>query len=112
MGNRTMPGYQTGPGNRLLSDGTFHYRYDNEGNMVTNMEIAAGTRSEYSSDYRNRLVQVVVKNAGGTVIRQSGYTYDPFAKRIGLSDAKHKRDKTCCNAAPVLRCGPRQRLPP
>lgn len=59
-----MPRYQTGPGNRLLSDGTFNYQYDNEGNMVTKMEIATGMRTEYGWDYRNRLVQVVVQNAG------------------------------------------------
>jgi len=29
-----MSGYQTGTGNRLLSDGTFNYTYDNEGNML------------------------------------------------------------------------------
>ncbi|MGQ9574249.1 MAG: hypothetical protein ACUVUC_02940 [Thermoguttaceae bacterium] len=52
MGNRTMPGYQTGPGNRLLSDGTFHYQYDNEGNMLAKTEIATGTRTEYTWAYR------------------------------------------------------------
>ncbi|MGQ9576335.1 MAG: hypothetical protein ACUVUC_13555 [Thermoguttaceae bacterium] len=88
-----MPGYQTGPGNRLLSDGTFHYRYDNEGNMVTNMEIAAGTRSEYSSDYRNRLVQVVVKNAGGTVIRRVAIRMIRSPSRSGFRTIRTARGR-------------------
>ena len=33
-GNRTMTGYSTGDHNRLLSDGTFYYTYDNEGNQT------------------------------------------------------------------------------
>ena len=34
-GNRTMTGYSTGTGNRLLSDGTYNYTYDDEGNTLT-----------------------------------------------------------------------------
>lgn len=30
-GNRTSTGYQTGTNNRLLSDGTYAYEYDDEG---------------------------------------------------------------------------------
>ena len=39
-GNRTMTGYSTGTGNRLASDGTFNYTYDDEGNLATKTEIA------------------------------------------------------------------------
>ncbi len=76
----------TGTGNRLLSDGQFNYTYDNEGNMLTKTEIATGNVTEYAWDYRNRLTSVTLKNSGGTVLKQSQYTYDPFDKRIGVSD--------------------------
>jgi hypothetical protein len=33
-GNRTNPGYVTGPDNRLLSDGTYSYSYDAEGDRT------------------------------------------------------------------------------
>ena len=86
LGNRTMSGYQTGTGNRLLSDGTFNYTYDNEGNMLTKTEIATGKVTEYTWDRRNRLTNVTIKDSGGSVIQQSDYTYDAFDKRIGVSE--------------------------
>ena len=85
LGNRTMPGYRTGAGNRLLSDGTFDYTYDHEGNLLTKTEIATGTTTEYTWDHRNRLTGVVTRDAAGTVIQESRFTYDPLDKRIGAS---------------------------
>ena len=49
--------YQTGPANRLLSDGTFQYEYDAEGNLIRKTETATGNATEYTYDHRNRLVQ-------------------------------------------------------
>ena len=46
-GNRTNAGYVTGDHNRLLSDGTYSYEYDNEGNRVRRVEIATGAVTEY-----------------------------------------------------------------
>ncbi len=54
--------------------------------MLTKTEIATGNVTEYAWDYRNRLTSVTLKNSGGTVLKQSTYTYDPFDKRIGVSD--------------------------
>ncbi|MBN2216250.1 MAG: hypothetical protein JW719_02620, partial [Pirellulales bacterium] len=34
-GNRTGGGYVVGPNNQILSDGTYNYAYDNEGNLLT-----------------------------------------------------------------------------
>jgi hypothetical protein len=34
-GNRTNTGYTTGDNNRLTSDGTFNYTYDDEGSRET-----------------------------------------------------------------------------
>jgi RHS repeat-associated protein len=84
VGNRTMSGYQTGTGNRLLSDGSFNYTYDNEGNLLTKTEIATGKVTEYTWDYRNRLTNVKQKDSGGTVIQEQIYRYDPLDRRIGV----------------------------
>jgi YD repeat-containing protein len=89
-GNRTSSGYQTGPNNQLLSDGTYAYEYDDEGNRTKRTEIATGKVTQYVWDYRNRLTQVVFKDAAGNVvksIRQSRrfaieYTYDVADRRI------------------------------
>jgi RHS repeat-associated protein len=82
VGNRTMSGYQTGTGNRLLSDGTYNYTYDDEGNLVTKTEIATGKKWEYTWDYRNRFTNVKEKNASGQILKESNFTYDPFDKLI------------------------------
>jgi len=83
-GNRTMPGYTTGTGNELTSDGVYNYTYDNEGNTLTQTEIATGTVTYYSWDYRNRLTEVQVKNSSGTVLNDEKFTYDVNNNRIGV----------------------------
>jgi YD repeat-containing protein len=81
-GNRTGGGYVTTSGNRLLSDGTYNYQYDAEGNRVKRTKIVGGAVDEYAWDYRNRLVSVVSKNAGGGVIKTVGYEYDVDDQRV------------------------------
>jgi RHS repeat-associated protein len=81
-GNRTMSGYSTGTGNRLTSDGTHNYAYDDNGNTLTKTRISDSQKWEFTWDFRNRLTQVVVKNAGGTILQQSDFTYDAFDRRI------------------------------
>jgi YD repeat-containing protein len=41
-GNRTMTGYVTGDDNQLLSDGTYRYLYDGEGNRIA--KFVEGTK--------------------------------------------------------------------
>src|SRR5205085_11506385 len=81
-GNRTMPGYTTTTGNRLTSDGSFNYTYDNEANLLTKTRISDSQRTEYTWDYRNRLTNVKVKNAGGTVLQETRFTYDINDRRV------------------------------
>ncbi len=86
-GNRTSSslhgsGYVTGPGNRLLSDGTYKYVYDNEGNTIRRTEIATAKVREFKWDYRNRLTAVIDKNAAGTKTQEVRFTYDALDRRI------------------------------
>jgi RHS repeat-associated protein len=82
-GNRTNSGYQTGTNNQLLSDGTYNYQYDREGNRTLRTEIATGKVTEYVWDYRNRLTTVLFKDAGGVVTKTIEYLYDVNNQRIG-----------------------------
>jgi RHS repeat-associated protein len=81
-GNRMGGGYSTIAGNRLMSDGTYSYEYDAEGNRTKRTKIADNTVDEYRWDYRNRLTQIVSKNAGGSVIKTVGYDYDVDDQRV------------------------------
>ncbi len=58
-GNRTNTGYVVGANNRLLSDGTYNYEYDGEGNLTLRTEIATGEAMEFRWDHRNRLTRAV-----------------------------------------------------
>jgi RHS repeat-associated protein len=83
-GNRTMSGYTTGPGNELTSDGVYNYTYDNEGNTLTQTEIATGQVTYFTWDYRNRLTEVQVKDSQGTLLSDEQFTYDVNDNRIGV----------------------------
>jgi RHS repeat-associated protein len=81
-GNRTNAGYQTTSNNRLQTDGTYSYTYDDEGNLTQRATLATNEVTEYTWDYRNRLTQVTVKNAVQTIIKQVNFTYDALNRRI------------------------------
>jgi len=81
-GNRTLPGYTTGAGNRLTSDGVFNYTFDDNGNTILKSQISNGDNWEYTWDFRNRLTRVILKNSAGTILQQSDFVYDAFDRRI------------------------------
>ena len=81
-GNRISGGFSSGADNRLLTDGTYQYEYDAEGNRIKRTEITTGATTEYEWDHRNRLVRIVDKSAGGGVTREANYTYDLHDHRI------------------------------
>jgi YD repeat-containing protein len=74
-GNRTSGGSGTGTNNQLLTDGTYNYEYDEEGNRTKRTEIGTGKVTEYVWDYRNRLTSVLFKDATGAVTKTIQYTY-------------------------------------
>lgn len=85
--------YVTSTGNRLLSDGTFDYQYDNDGNLVRKTELVDGeptgkvTTFEY--DHRNRLTAVTTfskaPEGGGIILSESTYRYDIDGRRIAFA---------------------------
>ncbi|NJN13091.1 MAG: RHS repeat protein [Richelia sp. RM1_1_1] len=85
-------GYVTGDGNRLLSDGTYNYEYDNEGNLIRRTEIATGAVRELEWDYRNRLVAVIEKDAAGNETQRVEYTYDGLNRRIAKAVDSNPQD--------------------
>ena len=96
-GNRTNSsihddGYVTGDNNQLLSDGTYNYEYDKEGNQISRTEISTGNVREFEWDYRNRLIAVVDKDADGNEIQRVEFTYDAFDRRITKSVDSDSQD--------------------
>ena len=83
--SRHGEGYETGLNNRLVSDGTYNYEYDQEGNLVRQTEIVTGAEREFEWDYRNRLVAVIDREATGEVIQEVAFTYDTMNRRLTKS---------------------------
>src|SRR5581483_7466955 len=83
VGNRLsslgMSPYNYNTSNQLTSTPAATYTYDNNGNTLTKVD-ANGTTT-YTWDYENRLKQVTLPGAGGTVT----FKYDPFGRRIQKS---------------------------
>jgi RHS repeat-associated protein len=86
-GNLANTGYVTGTDNELLSDGTFNYTYDAEGNRTSRTRISTAAADDYTAsyawDHRNRLTSVTFTNASGSVTGTVTQTYDAFNRWIG-----------------------------
>jgi RHS repeat-associated protein len=83
-GNRTNTGYVIGPDNELLSDGTYNYSYDADGNCTERTNIATGAVTDYVWDNRDRLVEVIDRaSAGGAITQDVHYMYDAENRLIG-----------------------------
>jgi RHS repeat-associated protein len=91
-GNRTNSGYTTGTNNQLLSDGTYNYEYDGEGNLIRQTQIATGELREFEWDYRNRLVAVVDKDDSGNLIQEVSFTYDAMNRRLSKTVDENPND--------------------
>ncbi|MCO6458565.1 MAG: pre-peptidase C-terminal domain-containing protein [Pirellulaceae bacterium] len=86
-GNRTESSlhdadYVIDPGNRLRTDGTYNYTYDDEGNVIRRTEIATGDYVELEYDHRNRLRAVIERDSGGGEQGRIEYRYDVLNRRI------------------------------
>ena len=81
-GNRNDGSNLIGANNQLLSDGTFDYEYDLEGNLSVKTELSSGEITEYEYDHRNRLIGAVRKSAGGVIQMESSFGFDMFDRLI------------------------------
>ncbi len=81
-GNRTTPGDVTGADNQLLSDGTWNYAYDADGNETAKVNVATGERWSYGYDARDHLVHAEERKADGTLEVSVDYKYDLFGNRL------------------------------
>jgi RHS repeat-associated protein len=85
-GNRTSShlaaSYTTGVGNKLMSDGTYEYTYDGEGNLILRTETQSGTYRVFDYDHRNRMVRVTDRSTGGVALKQVEMIYDAGDRRI------------------------------
>ena len=93
-GNRTATGvqtYATEVYNRLVSDGTYTYTYDDEGNVILRDSIADDTYTVYTWDHRNRLVKVEYsdENEEGHPYE---YSYDVFNQLVATRYAFDDND--------------------
>jgi RHS repeat-associated protein len=81
-GNRNMTGYSTGPGNRLLSDGTWNYSYDAVGNTIQKTNIASGEYWTYAWNDANQLTLASDYQANGTLIQSVTFKDDAFGNQV------------------------------
>ncbi len=51
---------------------------------VRRPKISNGDAFEFTWDYRNRLTKIVLKNSGGTILKEERFTYDVNDLRIGF----------------------------
>ena len=74
-GNRVGGGYVTGANNEFLSDGTYKYTYDKDGNLIKRTRIfdagwwISDYETDYTWDYENRLISVTYKNDTGLITK-------------------------------------------
>ncbi len=81
-GNPTGGSYSVSA-NQISTDGAYNYTYDANGNLKTKISTTdASDETDYTYDFRNRLVSVVNATAGTEV----DYTYDMFNRMISRND--------------------------
>jgi len=85
VGNRLssmgVSSYNYNSSNQLTSTSSTTYTYDNNGNTLTTADTNGTT--QYAWDFENRLSQVTLPGAGGTV----SFKYDPLGRRIQKTSA-------------------------
>ena len=89
-GNRTSShlhaSYTTGIANRLQSDGTHSYSYDDEGNLTVKTEIATGATQTFAYDHRGRVTSIIERNGSAVTTKTLTFVYDALDRLIGRSE--------------------------
>ena len=90
----SAPSSSTGD-NQISSDGTYNYYYDNDGNLVQQVQCTGNTRTnqphevDYTYDFRDRLTEVTNKDSSGRVTQVVDYVYDAFNRLVGRTQANY-----------------------
>ena len=80
-GNRTVSGYVVGAGNRVTSDGTWSYTYDDTGAVTGKSK--SGEAWAYTYDLNGQMTSASKSaTVGGTVVDSVVYTYDAWGNRV------------------------------
>ena len=91
----------------MLSDGTFNYTYDAEGNCTSRTRISNSPADDYTTvytwDYRDRLTSVTFKDNSGNVTKTVTYTYDAFNRWIGETIVGGQHDATDASTSTTAR---------
>jgi RHS repeat-associated protein len=82
LGNRTGNGQAYDADNRLLSDATYDYTYDNQGNQTSRTERATGHKTTYAWNSLQQLTSAHLPD--GTEVT---YRYDGLGRRVEQSTA-------------------------
>ncbi len=72
----------TGANNTLITDGTYDYQYDADGNRIEQTNIATGAYTTYAYDYRNELTSVTSYTSAGVVTQTVTYAYDAVGRQV------------------------------
>jgi RHS repeat-associated protein len=80
VGNRlsslSVPSYTNNSSNELTSSSAASYAYDANGNMSS--KTVTGNTTQYTWDYENRLISVLLPGTGGTAV----FKYDGLDRRV------------------------------
>jgi len=81
-GNHAAENFEIGPNNKILSDGTFDYEFDAEGNMILKTNIATGETVAFAWDHRDRLTGVINRDDEEAIAQEVHFIYDVFDRWI------------------------------
>ncbi len=81
-GNRLGAEVILGANNQLLRDQDYTYTYDNEGNRISQIRRSNNESLTFTYDHRNRMTDVVQRNASGMLTGSARFMYDTLDRRI------------------------------
>ena len=64
-GNPTGGSYSTGSGNRVSTDGTWNFTYNDDGNLTSKVKISTTETYSFTYDHNNQLTKVEHKATSG-----------------------------------------------
>ncbi len=97
----------TGKGSRLLTDGTWDYTYDLNGNLLSQTGIATGSAAgqviDYTYNVKNELT-VVTKYTSSVETQSIAYTYDMDGQLLSRTQTASTDGVAMLSAKPANIC--------